>query len=167
MPSPSLGSDLLALQNSLASLRALLASFQSALRMPLESPRPNQIAHPPNPRALLSDTAQLIKAQTTKHYHLILNKPFSVREVNHIISALLKSVLPALMSAFELLLPETYTRAVEGHVRAILDSVWRELLRLFDIVPADAEPDVKRVEKTALGSTGVLWEQCDELVSLG
>lgn len=167
MPSSSLGSDLLALENSLASLRALLASFQGALQTAPVSPRPNQIANPPNPLALLSDAAQLLKAQITKLSLLILNKPFSVREVNHIISALSKSVLPALMSAFELLLPARYTRAVEGHVRGILGIVWRELLRLLDIVPTDAEPDAKRVEEVVLGSTGVLWEQCDELVSLG
>ena len=179
MPSPSLGSDLLALQTSLASLCSLLASFQSALRAPLESPRPNHIANPPNALALLSDAAQLLKAQTTKLSLLILNKPFSAREVNHIISVLSKSILPALLSASDLLRPETYTRAVQWHVRGILGIVWRELLKLFDIVPTDAEPDVKRVDimpthtepdvkrVAALGSTGVLWEQCDELVSLG
>ena len=167
MPSPSPESDHLALEHSLISLRALLASFQSALRTPLESPPSNQIANPPNPLALLSDAAQLLKAQTTKLSLLILNKPFSVREVNHIISTLSKSVLPALMSASELLLPETYTRAVNEHARGTLGIVWRELLRLLDIVPTDAEPGAKRVEEAALGSTGVLWEQCDEFVSLG
>ncbi|MDI1486073.1 MAG: hypothetical protein OHK93_004263 [Ramalina farinacea] len=168
MPTASPSSDLFALQNSLASLSALLASLQGALHTAPESPRPPQLANPPNPLALLSDAAALLKAQTTKLSLLLLNKPFSVREVTHIVSTLSKSIIPALLSVVELLHPSTYTVAVNEHVRGTLGIISRELLRLLKCVPTVPGPDAPAVAEAApLASTGVLWEQCDELVSVG
>lgn len=71
------------------------------------------------------------------------------------------------MSGAELLLPETYTRAVDEHVRGTLGIVWRDLLRLLKCVPTEEGRTAKGVGEAALASTGVLWEQCDELISLG
>ena len=161
-------SDLVRLDNSLASLRARLASLQGALQSPPVCPSPSKFGSPPNPLGLLSDAAKLLKAQTTQLSLLVLSKPFSAREVNHILAALSNSVLQALLSGLELLHPSTYTIAVNEHVRGTLGIISRELLRLLKCVPTAPGPDAPAVAEAApLSSTGVLWEQCDELVSMG
>lgn len=166
MPPSSLENDLHALEASLANLRALLLSFQTALQSPLQPQPP--ITKSPNPLALLSDASKLLKAQTTKLSLLILNKPFSPKEVTFIVTTLTKSVLPALLSGLELCPPERYTRVLHEHVKVSLGVLWREMFNLLDSVPVEGKDvGVDARGKDALASTGVLWDQCDALTRVG
>ena len=152
----------ISLQSTLHNVRALLTTFRNALQTATTAP--SRSPSSPNPLALLSDAASLLKAQTTKLSLLLLNKPSSPKEVTYILSTLSKSVLPALMSALELLPSERYTQVLHEHVKTSLGILWRELERLLESVSDDG---VIRDEKVTLASTGVLWEQCDILVRVG
>ena len=157
--------DFLTLRHSISSLRSLLSSFQIALQSSIQEhpPFPQQ----PDPLSLFADAAKLLKAQTTKLSLLIINKPFSPKEVNFILNTLSKSVLPSLMSGWELCPAEKYTKALHEHVKSSLRVLWKELLSLLSTIPDNERGLQGQNENATLASTGVLWEQCDALIDLG
>lgn len=164
MSSTKFVNDLAALHLAIDSLSVLLHTFQRALEAPSQ-PRGTSGTEP-NPLALISDTAKLTKANTTKLSLLILNSPFSAKEVIFILNALSERILPALMSTVELCSPEIYTLALNNHVRSSLRVVFQELILYLRCIPEYAR-GARNMSQSTLASTGVLWEHCDRLIELG
>ena len=164
-PQPLVVDDL-ALRKSLTSIRTLVTSFQTALES-----SPETVAHNPqvdlDPFPVLADASKLLKAQITKLSLLVINKPFSPKEVSFILNILTTSVLPALMSGLELCHPRIYPQALYGHVRMSLRIIWRELGSFLSHIPED-EARARHVDdKATLASTGLVWGHCDALAEVG
>ncbi|KAK3171983.1 hypothetical protein OEA41_004067 [Lepraria neglecta] len=161
---PSKDADGLAtLQATIASITALIQSFQTALQFPISSHA--DIQDPPNPLALLSDASKILKAQTTKLSLLILNKPFTPSAITFVLNSLSNSCLPGLISALELCPAAQYSRLLHQHIRSSLLRIMMELLNLIESIPQD-EHGIEKTGRGTLASTGVLWQECDKMVDL-
>ncbi|KAL2054938.1 hypothetical protein ABVK25_004760 [Lepraria finkii] len=161
---PSKDADGLAtLQATIASITALIQSFQNALQSPA-SPHAD-IQDPPNPLALLSDASKILKAQTTKLSLLILNKPFTPSAITFILNSLSNGCLPGLVSALELCPAAQYSRLLHQHIRSSLLRIMMELLNLIESIPQDGH-GIEEMGRGILASTGVLWQECDKMVDL-
>ena len=140
------------------------------------------------PLALLADSSRLLSAQITKLSLLILNDPFSPKEISHILNRpLCEECLPALASAVELLRPEVYSNCLTRYVKGRVDRVWEQLAELVREIPRD-ERSLRELRrrgkhdagavvgqgvgthaasgKGTLASTGVLWNECAKLAAL-
>lgn len=128
-----------------------------------------------DPLALLSDASKLLSAQVTKLSLLVINDPFSPKEIAFILNTLSNSCLPALASSLELLAPELKTNFLQTYIRRGLERLWTELLELIQEIPSD-EDAVRSLHrkyadrrsshgerKGTLASTGVIWDQCEKL----
>lgn len=169
--SPPNGSDQLStLRDCISSIRALLRSFEAALKTPVACPPKNIVTNPPqNPLALLSSAASILKAQTTKLSLLILNSPFTPSAITHILNSLFTSCLPALMTALELCSPDTHSALLHNHIRTLLSRAIQAVLALLATIP---QQDNERSSIThqrrgkTLAATGMLWETCDGMTQL-
>ena len=159
-----LDKDLASLSAAISNTKNLIRAFQSphASTLPNLGPSPH-----PNPLAVLSDTARILKAQTTKLSLLLLNKPFTPGEIAYILQSLANSCLPALATVLDLCPADKYTDFLRRHIRVCLSSIWRELLSLLALIPTEKK-DIEQLENEGtLLSTGVLWATCDKLVDVG
>lgn len=164
MMAPSKAPDGLATMRTTISLTvSLLHSFQLALQSPT-LPH-SDIENPPQPLALLSDSCKILKAQTTKLSLLILNKPFTPSAITYILNACTSGCLPAMMSALQLCPAETFTSLLHLHIKTSLSRIMTELLNLLASIPQD-ERGIEPQSRDTLASTGVLWAECDKMVTL-
>ena len=162
---PSEDTDgLTVLRASVDSTTALAKNFQTALQN--RTPPTLDMADPPNPLCLLSDSASILKAQTTKLSLLILNKPFTPSAITFIINSLSNQCLPALMSALELCTPAQWTSFLQQHLRASLSHIMGQYLDLVASIPTDERGVDTAAGRGVLANTGVLWESCDKLIEL-
>ncbi|KAK4696374.1 hypothetical protein P7C71_g1532, partial [Lecanoromycetidae sp. Uapishka_2] len=152
------------LHASISSLRRLIQTFQLALQS--STAHDAEIESAPNPLALLSDAAKVLRAQTTKLSLLITQKPFSPSEITFILNALSSGCLPGLMSALELCDPNLFTQLLHNRIKSSLSMIFTELLNLLASIPQD-EHGIEKVRRSVLASTGVLWAECDNMVELG
>jgi len=106
-----------------------------------------------------------LKAQTTKLSLLILNKPFTPSAIIYILDACSSGCLPAMMSALELCPAEIYTNLLHSHIQSSLSKIMTELLNLIASTPRN-EHGIDPQSRDTLASTGVLWAECDKLVTL-
>ena len=162
---PSKETDgLSALRASIDSTTALVKNFQTALQN--HGPSTLHMTDPPNPLRLLSDSASILKAQTTKLSLLILNKPFTPSAITFILNSLSNQCLPALMSTLELCTPEQWTCFLQQNLRASLSYIMGQYLDLVASIPTDEHGIDAAAGRGVLANTGVLWESCDKLVEL-
>lgn len=155
--------DLVTLQNTIASTKSLVESFQIALRS--TTPPHEDIKNPPQPLALLSDSCRILHAQTTKLSLLILNKPFTPSAITYILTSWSNSCLPAMMSALQICRPEKYTSLLQNYIKSTLSRIMMELLNLLASIPQN-ERGIEPQNRDTLASTGVLWAECNNLVNL-
>ncbi|MCJ1486018.1 hypothetical protein MMC06_006194 [Schaereria dolodes] len=148
------------LRTTLASIKALVQNFESSIQPGklLDRPLPPD---PPNPLALLSDAAKVLRAQTTKLSLLTLNKPFTPTEITFILKSLCQECLPALMAAAQICSAGRYSGLLSRWVQVSTGSTMRALLILFDEIPQDEQGVAKIHGRGTLTSTGVIWQQCD------
>lgn len=159
---------LLTLQNTIASTKTLLESFDKSLSDPsaANSTTPATSSSSLNPLALLSDASSILKAQTTKLSLLILNKPFTPSAITYILTSLSTSCLPALLSALELCPPATYSAFLHQHIRILLSRAFRALLALLATIPHDERSNAKLGDRDTLAATGQLWQTCDDMAKV-
>ena len=160
--------DPIDLQKSIDTAQSLVAQFQSALRTSKPTRKSQPFPSSPQPLHLLSTAASLLRAQITKLSLLVLNKPFTPTAISHVISTLANSILPSLMTAWELSHHPCIPRAAPKHIKVVLSSVMNELKILLASIPAD-EHGVEQVtgSRDTLANTGVLWNACDKLIQIG
>lgn len=163
MASSKAEGDLAVLQKSILSIKSLIHSFQLALQAPIAQ-HPD-IENSPQPLALLSDSCKILKAQTTKLSLLILNKPFTPSAIAYILNTCSSGCLPALISALELCPSEKYSNLLHDRIKSSISRVMTELVNLIDSIPQD-ERGLEPQNRDTLASTGVLWAECDKLVTL-
>ena len=164
MSSSKINEDFYDLHRAIVSVRSLLDSFQNALQSPAKAQVNPGTQLDPLP--LIADASKLIKAQTTKLSLLMLNSPFSPKEVTLIFNVLLNTTLPALMSGLEFCDPERYTKTLNTHVRSLLRILFKELMGLIRRVPDNESKSQEGDHRPTLASTGILWEQCDALAEI-
>lgn len=163
MAGPKAEDGLAVLQNSILSIKSLIDSFQLALQVPIAQ-HPD-LENPPQPLALLSDSCKILKAQTTKLSLLILNKPFTPSAITYILNTCSSGCLPAMISALELCPSEKYSSLLHDRIKSSISRIMTELVNLIDSIPQD-ERGLEPQSRDTLASTGVLWAECDKLVTL-
>ncbi|CAI4213392.1 unnamed protein product [Parascedosporium putredinis] len=102
---------------------------------------------------LAADSADLIRAHTTRLSLLIITEPFTPTAIGKVLRELVSGAVPSLATAAELCDGERFTYFFSQAMRVKCHSLMREL-RAF----------VQRSPRTAsLAMTGVLWSICDDL----
>ncbi|KAI9741713.1 MAG: hypothetical protein M1834_000098 [Cirrosporium novae-zelandiae] len=152
------------LETTVTSVLALLRQFDSSLSS--QPPSIQAIGNHPSPLDVLSDSAKLLKAQTTKLSLLMLNKPFSPKEITYILKAVSTSCLPAMMSSVELYRPEQYSKVLQKEMISRVRRTFREMSTLLSEIPLNGRATQKTTGRDTLSSTGVVWESCDALIEL-
>jgi len=154
------------LNTTLASTKALISHFESQIQtgslplVPLDSSSPNALA-------LFSDAGAILKAQTTKLSLLVLNKPFSPKEITFILKALCNECIPALVSACQICPRISYTNFLHRIIRSSVGSSFKQYLGILDEIPVDkASVELIQRQKT-LNSTGMIWESLDFMTKIG
>lgn len=163
MAGPKVEDGLTVLQNSISSIKSLIQSFQLALQSPI--PQHPDIEDPPQPLALSSDSCKILKAHTTKLSLLILNKPFTPSAITYVLNTCSSGCLPAMMSVLELCPSKRYSNLLHDRIKSSISRVMTELDNLIDSIPQD-ERGLEPQSRDTLASTGVLWAECDKLVTL-
>ncbi|KAL8715153.1 MAG: hypothetical protein Q9220_001110 [cf. Caloplaca sp. 1 TL-2023] len=164
MPSTSPAATL---PTALSTLHSLLQTFQSTLSSSAPSPV-SPPSHPPtiNPLSLIYDTTSLLRAQTTKLSLLILTAPFTPSAIATILSTISASILPSLLTGYQICDPSIHTGVMHQEIRDRLRRLGPAMLALLDMVPRD-QGAFEKVEKEAvLAATGQVWGVCDGLVEL-
>lgn len=154
------------LNTTLASTKALISHFESQIQtgslplVPLDSSSPNALA-------LFSNAGAILKAQTTKLSLLVLNKPFSPKEITFILKALCNECIPALVSACQICPRISYTNFLHRIIRSSVGSSFKQYLGILDEIPVDkASVELIQRQKT-LNSTGMIWESLDFMTKIG
>lgn len=162
--------DLSTLQDCIASINAVLKSFEAGLKTPVVYPLKNTAADPPqNPLLLLSSAASILKAQTTKLSLLVLNSPFTPSAITNILNSLSASCLPALMTALELCSPGTHSALLHNHMRTLLSRAIQAFSALLAAIPRqdnECNSITHQRRGKILAATGMLWETCDGMTQL-
>lgn len=70
-----------------------------------------------------------------------------------------------MMSALELCPPDIYSYFLHTHIKTSVSRIMAELLHLISSIPQD-ERGIEPQSRDILASTGVLWAECDEMVTL-
>ena len=168
MASHKHATDLTDLQKTIDTTQSLITQFQSALRTGKPAGKTQSLSSSPQPLHLLSTAASLLRAQITKVSLLLLNKPFTPTAISHVISTLANSILPSLMTAWELSHHPCIPRIVSKHIKVVLSSVLNEVKILLASIPIN-EYGVEEVtgSRDTLANTGVLWNACDKLIQIG
>ncbi|RMJ22992.1 hypothetical protein PHISP_06132 [Aspergillus sp. HF37] len=150
----------------------LLDQFQSTLSTP---PEPT-VAPQKDALPLLSASTEALKSQVTKLSLLAINTPFTPSAVSAVLSALIESVLPSLVTAAALVTPGEYTKAFHGEVGVLSRTVLKELAALVGEVKGVAEKndststkardndagELSQPDKDAVTvATGRVWDSCD------
>ncbi|KAK1754290.1 hypothetical protein QBC47DRAFT_386136 [Echria macrotheca] len=139
---------------------------------PLELPSPNNESL--DALSLAHDSANLIKAHSTKISLLIINEPFTPTAITKVVREIVAGPLPALASAAQLCRPERYTRTVHQDLAWRNGRVLKELGELLSKIPKDGKVLLDEKKNASAGSatgkgsiaaTGVLWAACDDVMA--
>lgn len=169
--SPPNGSEHVStLQDCIASIHALLKTFEVGLKTPAGSPLKTTVTDlPQNPLRLLSSAASILKAQTTKLSLLILNSPFTPSAITQTLNSLSASCLPALMTALELCPPGTHSALLHNRMRNLLSRAIQAFSALLTAIPQkdhEGSSITRHQHGKILAATGMLWETCDAMTQL-
>lgn len=127
---------------------------------------------PRDPLELLSKSATVIKAHTTKLALLITNKPFTPSAIASVIRELSSGPLPALMTGVELCYEAEWGSTFRHEVKSLVKTLLQELRALLHDIPLEGQApftagdENKITSKDSLASTGVVWEACEALIQL-
>lgn len=156
-----------ALNDLLTSTRVLLNQFTTSLTTSNPSSA-ERIDNPPDTLRVLSDSAKLIKAHTTKLSLLAINKPFTPSAIGKVVKELVSTCLPAMMSGVQICEQEKalWSSMMSKEVQARVRRVFVEMDILFKEVQSIAEGSAGTARRDSLSSTGVVWESCDAVVEL-
>lgn len=170
MSPPNGNEHLSTLQDCIASIKALLKSFEPSFKTPVRCSLQTTVTDPPqNPLRLLSSAASILKAQTTKLSLLILNSPFTPSAITHILNSLSASCLPALMTALELCPSGTYSALLHNCMRNLLSRAIQAFSALLTAIPQqdnECSSITRQQHGKILAATGMLWEICDAMTQL-
>ena len=167
----SLRDDSRALNDLITSTLILLTQFTSSLNPSFNTAievAETRTPNPPNPLHVLSDSAKLVKAHTTKLSLLAINKPFTPSAIHKVLKDLSATCLPAMMSAVQICEQEkvVWGSTMSKEVQARVRRVFKELENLLGEVRSIAAGNDTGVRRDSLSSTGIVWESCDALVEL-
>jgi hypothetical protein len=149
----------------------------------------SSITDPPNPLHVFRDSAQLVKAHTTKLSLLVLNKPFTPSAISGELKSAVEVCLLGMMGALEIMegdasketapakqLGSRWGATMVKESRARIAKVVREMRVMVQEVrnvlddenysQQDASSSNKSTSRDTLSSTGVVWEACDHLIEL-
>ena len=162
--------DLRALNDLISSTLTLLGQFTTALKptgSPTNANTTERIENPPSPLRVLSDSAKLVKAHTTKLSLLAINKPFTPSAIHKVLKELSGTCLPAMMSAVQICEQEKaiWSGVLSKEVQARVRRVFKEMEMLLGEVRSIAAGN-DGVGRDSLSSTGIVWESCDALIEL-
>lgn len=122
--------------------------------------------------ALARDSAQLIRAHSTKISVLIINEPFTPSAIIKVLRELVGSAVPGLASAAQACTADRYTLTVRKDLAWKGYLVLKELRELVQRIPKDGKilsSDQKNGAasipgKGSMAATGVVWSACDEVI---
>ncbi|KAK5169531.1 uncharacterized protein LTR77_005507 [Saxophila tyrrhenica] len=166
---PSSDADTRVLNDLITSTLALLSQFTASLAESDATTRTTEaISNPPNPLTVLSDSAKLVKAHTTKLSLLAINKPFTPTAITKVLQELTATCLPAMMSAAQICEQEKaiWGSMMSKEVQLRVRRVFREMEMLLGEVQTIARGSQNGGRRDSLSATGVVWESCDALVEL-
>lgn len=122
---------------------------------------------------LAKDSASLIKAHTTKLSLLVITDPLTPSAISTVIRELVSGPLTGLATSVELCEPGLYTQALQHELLWFSQCVYDGLLDFLSKIPRDgkvltgsAKAGFATGSRGSLGSTGVLWSACDNVVEL-
>jgi hypothetical protein len=159
--------DTRALNEILNSTLAILRQFSSSLSDSTPTSAP-AVDNPPDPLKVLSDSAKLVKAHTTKLSLLAINKPFTPSAITKVIKELAAPCLPAMMSAVQICEQDkaVWGEVMSKEVRLRAKRIVKELEMLLGEVSSIASGGQMNGRRDSLSSTGVVWESCDAVIEL-
>lgn len=181
--------NLEAMNSVVASTITLITQFEAVVE-PFHNPKSTSQAPAPEPEtqqqqqpqqqqadpfALAHDSANLIKAHSTKISLFIINNPFTPTAITKVLRELITGPLPGLTTAVQLCNARTYTKAMQKDLAWHCSRVLKELKELLQRIPKDGKilsGDKKNAwagaasGKGSLAATGVLWSVCDDLMAL-
>ena len=168
MPQTTNAAHLAALQHTISTAKDLLTRFEATLSGGKPASTFDGTVGFPQPLHLLSTAASLLHAQITKLSLLILNKPFTPIAISQVIDTLSTSVLPSLMTAWELCYNPCLPYILQDCVKVNLSTIMKETVLLLGSIPLN-EHDVEQEigSRDTLANTGVLWHACDQLTQIG
>lgn len=120
----------------------------------------------------MTASSDALKSQVTKLSLLTINSPFTPSAIGTVLSALLESVLPSLVTASLLVTPGEYTEAFHTEIQVLTKTALKELSALIGEVKRVAgikdaqteESELVQGEKdTVTAATGRVWDSCDSL----
>lgn len=120
---------------------------------------------------LAADSADLIRAHTTRLSLLIITEPFTPTAIGKVLRELVSGAVPSLATAAELCDGERFTYFFSQAMRIKCHSLMRELRAFVQKIPSDGKvltEEQKNAatdgsQKGSLAMTGVLWSICDDL----
>ncbi|PKS10939.1 hypothetical protein jhhlp_002697 [Lomentospora prolificans] len=168
--------ELNALVSSVAALLTQLEATLTGLTKETEASK----ASTETPRAdrdqinclkLAADSADLVKAHTTRLSLLIITEPFTPTAISKVLRELVSGAVPSIATAAELCDGERFTYFFSQAMRLKCHSLIRELLAFVLKIPSDGKVLTEEQKHTAtdnsgkgsLAMTGVLWSICDDL----
>lgn len=161
--------DTRALNELITSTLALLSQFTTSLAESNATARTTQlIPDPPNPLTVLSDSAKLVKAHTTKLSLLAINKPFTPTAITKVLQELTRTCLPAMMSSIQICEQEKarWGSMMGKEAQLRVRRVFKEMEMLLGEIQVISSGALTTGRRDSLSSTGVLWESCDALIEL-
>lgn len=186
MSSPKMDKDIITLQATINTTLGLISQFQAAAKPSsttyskpedhttgaLEALAANislekkQTAGSVNVLDLTHDAASLIRAHSTKISLLTINEPYTPTAICTVLRELSSGPLPGLASALELCDETRYTKLLKKELTFAVDNAFNKLSLLVQEIPLNGKA-LKKGGKGTLASIGVVWEACDELMTLG
>lgn len=163
------GNDGRALNDLITSTLTLLGQFVASLNPAADSNvTETKIDNPPNPLRVVSDSAKLVKAHTTKLSLLAINKPFTPSAIHKVLKELSATCLPAMMSAVQICEQEkaVWSSLMGKEVQSRVRRVFKEMEMLLGEIRSIAAGTDAGVRRDSLSSTGIVWESCDALIEL-
>lgn len=155
-----------ALQSTLTQL-AQFTAYLSIVDAPIAEDAVT-IENSPNPLRILSDSAKLLKAHTTKISLLAINTPFTPSAVSKIVEEVSATCVPAMMSAAQLCDQQKtqWGSTMRKEVGARTRRAFKEMEVLLREILSISQGNASSPRRDSLSSTGVLWESCDALIEL-
>lgn len=163
--------DTRALVDLISSTLGVLHQFNLSLAPSANTRKANTATsteNPPNPLRVLSDSAKLLKAHTTKLSLLAINKPFTPSAITKVLKEFAGTCLPAMMSAVQICEQEQdrWSGTLVREVKLRVLRVFKEIPTLLGEIKAIAEGNGGGAGRDSLSSTGIVWESCDALIEL-
>lgn len=171
------------LPETIEATRSLCAQATDTLFLPAppqSATNPSQPQHePPDAQSLLTPSASLLRAQTTKLSLLASSAPFTPSAIASVLVPIKDSILPALLTAT--LLTHDATAAFHTETKLLARDVFASFAQLLAVVggiaiapPAQQQqqqqaPDAPLPEdrkNELMQATGKTWEACDAVVEL-